>query len=162
MPGNQESATRLFQSLTATTTVGTTAAVALCGVSELRNAAAPLNAISHIVWGEEATRRDAVSVKHTLVGTVLNAAAMCAWSAFHQILFRPHRRRPTVVGALARGTATAGIAYVVDYHVVPKRLTPGFEERLSGRSLFAIYAALAASLAIGEGLAGRSATQEYA
>jgi hypothetical protein len=40
---------------------------------------------------------------------------------------------------------TAG-AYVVDYHLVPKRLTPGFEERLSPGALALVYAALGVSL----------------
>ena len=134
----------------AAATVATTAATAICGVVENGNWAAPVNAISHIAWGEKAAHREAVSIKHTVLGAGLNAAAMVAWAAFHHLVFRPHNRRSTAAGALARGAATAGIAYVVDYHVVPKRLTPGFEKRLSNRSVFAIYAALAASLAAGE------------
>jgi hypothetical protein len=146
-------AAAMFRTLASATTAGTTATVALCGAAELGNAAAPINAISHIVWGEDASRRDAVSVKYTVLGAALNAAAMCCWAAFHQIVFRSHRRRAGIAGAMARGAATAAAAYVVDYHVVPKRLTPGFEDRLSGRSLLLIYAALAAGLAIGERLA---------
>ncbi len=37
----------------------------------------------------------------------------------------------------------------MDYHVVPQRLTPGFELRLPRRRFAPIYAALAAGLAIG-------------
>jgi hypothetical protein len=33
---------------------------------------------------------------------------------------------------------------MVDYHVVPKRITPGFEAHLSGKSFWAIYGALGA------------------
>ncbi len=57
-------------------------------------------------------------------------------------------RDRTVARSLIAGVATAGIAYVVDFYVVPKRLTPGFEKRLSNRSLLGIYAALAAGLMI--------------
>ena len=149
-------AARSFMSMGATTTLATTAATALCGAVELGNAAAPVNAISHIAWGEEAVRRDGVSAKYTALGAALNTAAMFSWAAFHQLVFRPDRRPPEIAGAVARGVVTAATAYVVDYHVVPKRLTPGFESRLSGRSLFVIYAALAASLAIGELLAKRT------
>ena len=131
-------------------TVTTTAATAICGAVELGNAAAPINAISHIAWGDEAAEQDDLSTKYTVVGGVLNAAAMASWAAVHHFVFRPERREPGVVPALARGAATAAIAYVVDYYVVPKRLTPGFEKRLSGRSLFWIYVALAAGLAVGE------------
>ncbi len=45
----------------------------------------------------------------------------------------------------AAGVAAA--AYLIDYHVIPKRLTPGFEKRLSGKSMCAIFAALAIGLA---------------
>jgi hypothetical protein len=41
------------------------------------------------------------------------------------------------------------VAYVVDYHVVPKRLTPGIESRLSCRSLLLVYVVLALSLGLG-------------
>jgi hypothetical protein len=50
---------------------------------------------------------------------------------------------------LTGGTIIAAIAYIVDYHVVPRRLTPGFEMRLSNRSLLAIYGTLALSLGLG-------------
>jgi hypothetical protein len=57
--------------------------------------------------------------------------------------------RQDLRSAIGAGVAVAAAAYVVDYYVVPKRLTPGFEKRLSGRSLFWIYSALAAGLAAG-------------
>jgi hypothetical protein len=143
-------AIRSILGMTASTTAATTAAAVMCGALELGRPAAPVNAVSHILWGHDATRRDAVSAKYTGLGTALNSAAVASWSVLHHFVFRPDRRPPGLGPALARGAATAAIAYVVDYHVVPKRLTPGFEERLSGRSLFAIYAALAISLAVGE------------
>ena len=40
------------------------------------------------------------------------------------------------------------VAYVVDYHVVPRRLTPGFELRVPRRALAAVYGALAVGLAL--------------
>ena len=40
------------------------------------------------------------------------------------------------------------MAYFTDYHVVPDRLTPGFEKRLSPKSLRVVYSALALSLPI--------------
>jgi len=41
---------------------------------------------------------------------------------------------------------TAG-AYLIDYHLIPSRFTPGFEKRLSGKSLAAVFVALAMGLA---------------
>ncbi|WP_236873617.1 hypothetical protein [Burkholderia sp. PAMC 26561] len=43
---------------------------------------------------------------------------------------------------------TAATAYVVDYHVVPERVTPGFEAHVPPRSFVPIYAALGAGLAL--------------
>ena len=142
-------------SFTASTTAATTAAIAASGAIELHNAAAPLNAISHIVWGDTAARQNGTSARYTVLGTALNAAAMASWAVLHQAIFRPDRRRPGFAPALARGAATAVAAYVVDYYVVPRRLTPGFEKRLSGRSVFAVYAALAAGFALGEQMTRR-------
>jgi hypothetical protein len=137
-------------SLTASAAGATAAAAALCGKLELGRPAAALNSVSHLVWGDDAMLRNGVSVKYTALGAALNTTAVATWAVLHHLVFRPDRRAPGFAPALARGAATAAVAYVVDYHVVPKRLTPGFEERLSNRSLFAIYAALAVSLAIGE------------
>jgi hypothetical protein len=39
-------------------------------------------------------------------------------------------------------------AYVTDYHVVPKRLTPGFELRVPRLALAGVYAALALGLSL--------------
>ncbi|WP_327363053.1 hypothetical protein [Caballeronia arvi] len=49
---------------------------------------------------------------------------------------------------MSAAAATAIVAYVVDYHVVPKRFTPGFETHLSKRALAMTYVALAAGFAI--------------
>ena len=54
-------------------------------------------------------------------------------------------RRGLLVCATAYVSATA---YVTDYCVVPKRLTPGFELRLPRRALAPIYAALALGLSL--------------
>jgi hypothetical protein len=146
---------RSILSLTASATAATTAAIAASGAIELRNAAAPLNAISHIVWSDTAARQNGMSARYTVLGTALNAAAMASWAVLHHAIFRPDRLRPGLAPALARGATTAAAAYVVDYYVVPRRLTPGFEKRLSGRSLFAVYAALALGFALGEQMTRR-------
>lgn len=143
-------AVRSILCMTANTSAATTAAAAMCGALELGRPAAPVNAVSHILWGNDAIEQDSVSAKYTGLGAAMNTAAVAAWCTLHRIVFRPERRAPGLAPALARGATTAAVAYVVDYHLVPKRLTPGFEERLSGRSLFAIYATLAISLAMCE------------
>lgn len=142
--------TKSIMRTASTAAVATTAATALCGAIENGNPTAAVNAISHIFWGETAARQDGVSGKYTANGVALNSAAMLPWAALHHLLFRPWERPAGSGAALARGVVTAGIAYVVDYHVVPNRLTPGFEKRLSSVSVLAIYAALAFALTTGD------------
>jgi len=127
--------------------VTTTIAIAACGRSEDVSAWAPLNAISHIAWGDQAAAQVAPSWKYSATGIGLNAGAMLSWGVVYALLAGGNAR--TTTRALAAGAATAATAYVVDYHVVPKRLTPGFEKRLSREAMASIYASLAIGLALG-------------
>jgi hypothetical protein len=144
----------------AVATAATTAAVAALGQAEEGNAVAPLNAVSHILWGDAAARVDRADARHTLTGVALNAAAVTGWAGIHELLLPPRERR-RLDQALLAGAAVSALAYVTDYHVVPKRFTPGFEKRLSGRSLLAIYATLALSLAAGSLLRSGDAEGNY-
>ena len=126
----------------------TAATAAACGFMENGNAIAPLNAVSHIIWGEDAVRARAFSVKYTLVGLFLNDAATASWAALHRQWFGAAVERRDAPASLAGGAAVACLAYLMDYHVVPKRLTPGFEKHLSRRSLFLIYVVLALTLGL--------------
>ncbi len=145
-------------------------AASLAGKCEDGSYAAPLNATSHILWGDEAASKDRASLKYTLTGFLLNHGSAIFWAWFYEKLFgarasgaaafsshakghvngrrtkgnaaKPSLARP-ILGAAA---ITAG-AYVIDYHLIPKRFTPGFEKRVSGKSLAAIFATLAIGLA---------------
>lgn len=130
-------------------TVATTLAAALLGQREAGSPAAPLNATSHILWGDEAAEQDGFSPQYTLVGAVLNAGAMFGWAALQELIVGRWARKGSPLRAMAAGTATSAIAYATDYHVVPERLTPGFEKRLCSESLGIVYVVLAASLAFG-------------
>lgn len=132
----------------AVATTATTLAVAALGAAEDGNPVAPINAVSHIVWGDEAARVEHADVRHTAVGAALNAAAVTGWAGVHELLM-PSDGPRGLGQALVTGAAVSALAYVTDYHVVPKRFTPGFEKRLSGRSLFGVYAVLALALAAG-------------
>jgi hypothetical protein len=130
-------------------TLATTLTSIAVGRRDTGHGAAPLNATSHIVWGDGAAAHDRFDVKHTVVGAALNAGAMLAWAAVQEALLGRWARRGGVARAAAGGVATAALAYVTDYHVVPRRLTPGFEMRLSGDGMAAMYASLALALAAG-------------
>lgn len=122
---------------------------AICGEIEGSNGIAPINAVSHIVWGERAARQNAASWQYTVVGSVLNAAAVTSWAAVHELVCENFGRKRNASTSILAGASVAALAWFTDYYVVPKRLTPGFEKRLSDRSLLAIYSTLALSLAAG-------------
>jgi hypothetical protein len=130
----------------------TTLAVAALGQVEEGEPLAPVNAVSHIAWGDEAAQQTGVSTKYTLAGLALNTAAVTSWAVIYHALFG--RRPKTPLSAAMGAAATSALAYVTDYHVVPKRFTPGFEKRLSNKSLAVTYGVLAAGLAV-EGLLSR-------
>lgn len=131
------------------TTLATTALTAWLGKRETGSAAAPFNATSHIVHGDEAALHDEPSAKYTLTGLLLNAAAMAAWSGVQEVAFGRWARKGTPARALASGAATSAIAYVTDYYIVPKRLTPGLEKRFSKQAMLVTYVGLALALAAG-------------
>jgi hypothetical protein len=130
----------------AVATAGTTATLLVLGKRHAHTPWAPIDAVSHIAWGDRAFACDKLDVEHTLVGAVLNAGAVLSWSALHALLLG---QRPHVLRALASGAAVSALAYLVDYHVVPRRLMPGFEVHLRGRGLRTVYVVLALSLAAG-------------
>ncbi len=127
----------------------TTAAAGICGQLEGRQPIGPINAVSHILWGDRAARQTKFSLKHTLTGAALNAAAVTSWALLQELVFGRKQRRSTVGEAVTEGATVSALAYVTDYYLVPDRLTPGFEKRLSNKSLGTIYGVLAISLAIG-------------
>jgi hypothetical protein len=147
---NLQTDSLLGKSLISGTVAGVTTALAatLAGKRETASYAAPLNATSHIVWGEKAAWQDKPSIKYTVMGFLLNHAATVFWASIYEKWFGPRAEDPhssplrPLIGA---AVVTAG-AYVTDYYLVPKRFTPGYEKRLSNTSLTGIYAMLALGL----------------
>ena len=126
------------------TGAATTLALLLLSSKDTGHPAAALNATSHILWGDEATKYDRVDVRHTLVGALLNVGAISLWSALQLLLPQPR----SLLAAARNAIAVTGLAYATDFHFVPARLTPGFERRLSKKSLLGTYVELAASLTV--------------
>lgn len=131
-------------------TLTTSAAVALCGQMENGKPFEPINAISHITFGDAALAQDDFSLKYTITGLMLNNSANTTWAALHEMLFGTYEDEGNVPVALAGGALISAVAYVTDFYIVPKRLTPGFEHKLSSRSLLFIYVVLALALAFGK------------
>lgn len=143
---NAGSYTRNALATAGLTTAATTLAALVVSKLETGSAPAGLNATSHILWGDEAAHVDGFEPKYTVVGGLLNAGAMLAWSVMHEALPRPRG----TIAAVTKGLLTSGVAYLTDYRVVPARLTPGFEKRFSPRGMAWMYGVLGAAF----GLAG--------
>ncbi len=125
-------------------TLTTTAAMMSASQIEAGEPFAPFNAICHMVDGDAKQFGDSFNPRDSLLGIALNCSAMVAWGVIYQALFRKSKF-PTSV---ATGLATAAGAYVVDYHLVPKRFTPGIEKKISGKAIFSIYVVLGLTLGI--------------
>jgi hypothetical protein len=120
-----------------------TAVVSALGRRGTGTAFSATNATSHWIWGTPARFARRGSLRHTVVGYAIHHASSVWWA----LLFERVTRESRGSGAIAaRAGAVATLAYVVDYHVVPKRLTPGFESHLRARDMLAGYAAFAAGL----------------
>lgn len=127
--------------------VASTLALAACSRRETGAPLAGINAVSHWAFGDEAARRDDFTVTHTVLGALTNQAASVFWAYVHERLFAARRRRATLPRVVGEAVATSALACAIDYTITPKRLTPGFELRLSRGALLVVYAAFAAGLA---------------
>lgn len=118
------------------------------GRSETGSAVAPINAPSHWVYGDQALAQDDASLRYTLPGALIHQASGVFWGLLFDQLLRGGSGRNIKRVALAAAGTTA-VAALVDLKLVPQRLTPGFERRLSSRSVFLTYGAFAVGLALG-------------
>ena len=132
---------------------GSTSAVvlALGGRRDAGHAPAPLNAIAHWLWPGKALRQDDASLRYTGTGSIIHFASSLLWAALYEGL-RACRSEPGPSNAVTDAVAVTGVAALVDLKLVPPRLTPGFEHRLSGPVLFSVYAAFGAGLALADWL----------
>jgi hypothetical protein len=148
-PGSTWS-TALREGLVAGTvaSVFSTAVLALLGRRQ-GSAAGTVNAPAHWLWGDEALREDRPTWKHTTVGALTQHAASVMWATLYARAYGWRPEAKEVPQAVAGGIATSAVAYVIDYTITPKRFTPGYEHRLDGMGMLAVYAALAAGFTAG-------------
>jgi hypothetical protein len=124
------------------------AALMACSAIHEGSAAGGLNGPSQWLWGEaEAYTREA-TLRHTAVGYAIHHATSIFWAVLHEAVFGGSRRRKPALQHCAEAVVSAGTAYVVDYHLTPRRFRPGFEKHVSPKGMVAVYAAFAAGLAI--------------
>jgi hypothetical protein len=123
--------------------------VMLAGRRDSGSAVAPINAVSHWMWGDEAAQDETVNLKHTGLGALTHVLSAAFWGTLHAALRPKSPQVHSVAAAAMGGVATSAFAAAFDYGVIPKRLTPGFEKRLDTGSMVAAFAAIAIGLAVG-------------
>lgn len=137
------------------TALATFAVPSLLRAARGASVAAPVNAESHGLWGDEATTRDDVSARFTGVGAATHLGACVFWSGLYEAAMGDAAR--TSAATDFRGAAGTALAvYVIDYQLLPKRLTPGFEHRYSAVDMIAFFATLIGVLPVRRMLARRA------
>lgn len=125
------------------------AALALAGRRENPRSAAPVNAVSHWLWGDKALRQDAPSWRYTAAGYLVHHAASVFWATLHARAWRDAPKERTPAATAATAAVTSAVACVVDFRLTPHRFTPGFQHRLSRPAIAVVYACFALGLALG-------------
>jgi hypothetical protein len=127
--------------------LASTISLAMLGKAELGKPAAPVNGPSQWIWGKHAPHEDHFTLQYTVLGHVVHHASSVFWAVLYERL-RQGLGKEKKATALAPALITTAAAYTVDFHVVPQRLTPGFERRLSKRSILLVYGSFALGLAV--------------
>lgn len=124
-----------------------TGILAAAGVRDCASAMAPINAVSHWIWSDRALRQYGMSAAFTGTGYVIHHAMSVLWASGYEgyIAWRPPATKARALGV---ALATSSIAALVDLKFTPKRLTPGFERKLSNRMLLAVYIGFGVALGL--------------
>lgn len=136
-------------------TVATLAVAALLGIQARRqgkSAVQPINATSHWLEGPRVGRKRTLDLRHTGVGFLTNHAASIFWAILLQLLLS---RKATASEVATKAALISATAALVDYGLVPKRLTPGWEHTLGKRGVVTGFVALALGLFAGTMIAQR-------
>jgi len=122
----------------------TNATIMLASDKENGSPWAAINAIAHIVDGDEKVQPIAYSQRESALGIVINGTAMAAWGVLYEGALLVTKTRSSPFTA----TLAAIAAYVIDFKVVPKQYTPGIEKQLSQKSVLLSYLVLAATFSL--------------
>jgi hypothetical protein len=139
----------------AASSLASTAALALLGKGEAGSAFAPTNAISHWIWGGQAMRRDSASLRYTLPGYLIHHASATFWSVLFERACGEVLDRKKTALTIGVATTASAVACLVDYRLTPRRLRPGYEQRLSRPALALVYGMFGLGLAAGAMLSRR-------
>ncbi|KDR29314.1 hypothetical protein BG57_18085 [Caballeronia grimmiae] len=131
-----------------------TAALAVCGRLHGKRATAPVSAVSHWVWPQEANQTAHPEPRHLLTGLAIHQLMSIGWAAGNALAVAVARRSMNHRDGQGHGrrialaAATTLAAAAGDYIVVPKRFTPGFEYHLPVAHIVAVYLAFGAGLVL--------------
>ena len=123
------------------------AALMMLSTREGRGPTQPINASSHWVHGTRAGRKRGTDLAHTGIGLITHHLATMWWSFLLEKWLGP---RPRTLPEMAlAGGSTAALAALVDYGLMPRRLSPGWELALTRKSMAGAFSAMAVGLAAG-------------
>jgi hypothetical protein len=122
--------------------IGSTIALALAAKAEGHHPVRPTNATAHWFRGDKAAASRAFDTKHTVLGFATHEGASVFWAAIFQALRKLRPSRSAAVDAIG----VSALAAFVDYLVVPRRLTPGWEKVVSPRAIGLAYGVMALAL----------------
>ena len=125
--------------------------VVAASLRETGSPASGINGASQVFFGRAATRRRRVDVRHTLTGLFVHYASALWWAGVHET----PRLRAFVPNACLRALLVMAGAAVLDYGLLPRRLSPGLEGQLSRRTIAATFGTIAGGLALGSWLQDR-------
>lgn len=125
------------------------AVLLVTGKRETGSAVAPMNAESRWLWGDESLHENRPTLRHTLTGIVTHQLSTIFWATLHALVRGDRKTVRGLPEAVLGGIATSAAAAAIDYTLVPRRLRPGFEHRLSTSSMVGVFVAIAGGIAIG-------------
>lgn len=139
----------------ALSSVVSTVALSALGKRDSGDAVAPVNAVSHWFYGEDAIARDGASAKYTLPGYLIHHASATFWAVLYERFFGHVLDRRDAGATVTAAAATSAVACFTDYQLTPPRLRPGFERHLDRTSLALVYGSFGLGLAVGAMLVRR-------
>jgi hypothetical protein len=125
------------------------AALAWRGRRDAGSTMAALNAPSHWIFGELALRKNEPSWRFTGTGVAIHHFSALMWGVLYEKFIARGRRGTPLPQQVGEAVVSTAAAAVIDFALTPKRFTPGFEHRLSLRSLTIVYGAFAIGVAAG-------------
>jgi hypothetical protein len=125
--------------------------IVAASVRETGSPASGINGASQAFLGRNATRVRRIDFRHTLTGLFVHHASALWWAGVHE----GRRLREMVPNPCIRALLVMAGAGVLDYGVLPRRLSPGLEGQLSRRTIAATFGVIAAGLALGSWIQDR-------